>query len=181
MRLFNEAKKLGNDGNSLKALQWLEGAFVQIEKNTFRFHKVLFSPGDDIPDTLLFFIENAAQTIDLCVFTISDARLAGALVKASQRGIKVRIVSDDRKLYDKGSQVIGLNRAGIPVKVDHSQYHMHHKFGVIDGRIAFSGSYNWTYTAKEHNQENLIITTNYDIVHQYIGEFEKLWDLMYVI
>ena len=29
------------------------------------------------------------------------------------------------------------------------------KFGLIDGRILFTGSYNWTYTAKTYNQETI--------------------------
>ncbi len=31
----------------------------------------------------------------------------------------------------------------------------------------------------KHNQENLIITTNYDIVRQFEEEFEKLWKEMF--
>jgi phosphatidylserine/phosphatidylglycerophosphate/cardiolipin synthase-like enzyme len=56
---------------------------------------------------------------------------------------------------------------------------MHHKFGIIDSRIVFTGSFNWTYTATKHNQENLLITTNVDIVGQYSEQFEELWKEMY--
>jgi phosphatidylserine/phosphatidylglycerophosphate/cardiolipin synthase-like enzyme len=178
-RLFNEAKHLSNHSHTLQAVQWLENTFIDIEKNSFRYHKVLFSPGSDIPETLTFLLNRAVKTIDLCVFTISDDRLARHILEAMQRGVKIRIISDDRKTYDHGSQVYGLSQAGIHVKIDHSRYHMHHKFGVIDNRIAFSGSYNWTYTATQHNQENLIVTTNYDIVHQYTAEFGKLWGEMF--
>lgn len=181
VRLFNEAKRLGNHEHGSKAINWLEHSFYQIEKNSFRYHKVLFSPGNDIPETLTFLLQQAQSTIDICVFTISDTRLAGKILEAHRRGVKVRIISDDRKSYDRGSQVYSLHKAGIPLKIDHSRYHMHHKFGVIDNRIAFSGSYNWTYTARKHNQENLIITTNFDIVHHYINEYEELWEEMFWI
>lgn len=178
-RLFNEAKRLANHAHSLEAINWLENCFIEIERNSFRYHKVLFSPGSDIPETLTFLLNQASKSIDICVFTISDDRLASAILEAHRRGIKVRIISDDRKTYDHGSQVYGLSQTGISVKIDHSRYHMHNKFGIIDGHIAFSGSYNWTYTAQLHNQENLIITTNYDIVHQYIAEYNKLWKEMF--
>ena len=178
-RLFNEAKRFGMNGNSHKSIMWLEHAFESIEKHTFRYHQVLFSPGKDIPQTLSFLLDRAIKSIDLCVFTISDHRLGSKLIEAHQRGVKVRIISDDQKMNDRGSQIYLLNKAGIPVKTDHSRYHMHHKYGVVDGRIAFSGSYNWTYTATKHNQENLLVTTNYDIVHQYLEEYEKLWQEMF--
>ncbi len=74
-----------------------------------------------------------------------------------------------------------MRQAGINVKIDHSQYHMHNKFGVIDNKIVFTGSFNWTYTASKHNQENLLVTTNSSIVQQFSEEFEKLWDVMYAL
>jgi phosphatidylserine/phosphatidylglycerophosphate/cardiolipin synthase-like enzyme len=82
-------------------------------------------------------------------------------------------------MYDHGSAIWDLKNAGIPVKTDHSRYHMHHKFGIIDSRIVFTGSFNWTYTASKHNQENLLITTNFDINKQYSEEFEQLWAEMF--
>ena len=177
-RLFNEAKRLGQNGDGLRAIRWLENAFLVIEKNSFRYHQVLFSPGKDIPEIIAFLIDQAATSIDLCVCTISDSRLSEKLIQAHLRGVKVRIITDDQKCFDDGSQVFALSRAGIPVKTDDSRYHMHHKFAVVDGRIAFSGSYNWTYTAQNHNQENLVITTNYSIVHQSMDEYEALWNEM---
>jgi len=56
---------------------------------------------------------------------------------------------------------------------------MHNKFGIIDNRIAFTGSFNWTYTATKHNQENLLATSNFDIVNQYKDEFGRLWNEMF--
>ena len=180
MRLFNEAKLFSTNGDdSVKPIRWLENSFELIEKNTFRLHEVLISPGKQIPDTLHVLLENAKRSIDICVFTISDQSLSKRLLDAHMRGVAVRIISDDKKVNDRGSQVYNLKKAGVKVKIDHSRYHMHNKFGVIDNRISFTGSYNWTYTATKHNQENLLITTNYDIVRQFGEEFEKLWKEMF--
>ncbi len=180
-KLFNEAKRLGQNGDGLKALRWIENAFDVIEKNSFRMHEVLFSPGQDIPENIAFHIARAKKSIDLCVFTISDENLGRSLKAAHAKGIKVRLITDGNKMRDTGSQIKDLARAGLQVKVDNSKYHMHNKFGLIDGRIAFTGSYNWTYTAKAFNQENLVITTNYTIVHAFINEFEQLWEQMFTL
>ena len=180
-KLFNEAKRLGQNGDGLKAIRWLENAFDAIEKNSFRMHEVLFSPGQDIPENIAFHISRAKKSIDLCVFTISDEHLGRSIKAAHAKGIKVRLITDANKMRDTGSQIKDLARAGIQVKVDNSKYHMHNKFGLIDGRIAFTGSYNWTYTAKAFNQENLVITTNYTIVHAFINEFEQLWEQMFTL
>lgn len=178
-RLFNEAKRLGKGGDAMKAIRWLETAFDLVEKNSFRLHEVMFSPGQDIPENIAYYLSRAKRSIDLCVFTISDESLAHALKAAHARGVKIRLITDNNKMRDYGSQVKELARAGIEVKIDNSRYHMHNKFGLIDGRIVFTGSYNWTYTAKMYNQENIVITTNYTIVHKFIDEFERLWQDMY--
>lgn len=180
-KLFNEAKRLGQGGDGLRAIRWIENAFNLIEKNSFRMHEVLFSPGQDIPENIAFHLSQAKRSIDLCVFTISDELLGRCLMAACKRGIKVRLITDGNKMRDTGSQVKDLARAGVAVKVDNSKYHMHNKFGLIDGRIAFTGSYNWTYTAKAYNQENLVITTNYTIVNAFVDEFEQLWEQMYTL
>ena len=75
IRLFNEAKYLTHHDPDKSAIAWLENAFYLIEKHTFRYHKVLFSPGNDIPESLAFLLNQAVHTIDLCVFTISNKNL----------------------------------------------------------------------------------------------------------
>lgn len=82
-------------------------------------------------------------------------------------------------MFDLGSAINNLKNAGIPIKIDNSRYHMHHKFGIIDARIVFTGSFNWTYTASKHNQENLLITSNFDITKQYSKQYDILWNEMY--
>jgi phosphatidylserine/phosphatidylglycerophosphate/cardiolipin synthase-like enzyme len=178
-RLFNEARKLVQEGNGHQALFWLQNCFDIIGEYKFSMHRVLFSPGTDILLSISDLLKQAKKSLDICVFTITDERLASDIHYAHERGINVRIITDDDKMYDHGSAIKGFKAAGIPVKIDRSRYHMHHKFGIIDSRIVFTGSFNWTYTATKHNQENLLITTNVDIVGQYSEQFEELWKEMY--
>jgi phosphatidylserine/phosphatidylglycerophosphate/cardiolipin synthase-like enzyme len=180
-RLFNEARRLDIENNGQQALFWLQNCFELIDKYMFRMHRVLFSPGTDILESIADILKQTRQTLDICVFTITDERLANEIWGCHQRGIKVRIITDDDKMYDHGSVIKDLKNAGIPVKIDHSRYHMHHKFGIIDSRIVFTGSFNWTYTASNHNQENLLVTTNFDITKQYAEQFEQLWTEMFTL
>jgi len=178
-RLFNEARKFEIKDNSSQALFWLQNCFEIIDNNMFRLHQVIFSPGTDILESISDLLKQAKKTLDICVFTITDERLASEIWNCMQRGVEVRIITDDDKMYDRGSAILDLKTTGIPVKTDHSRYHMHHKFGIIDSRIVFTGSFNWTYTASNHNQENLMITSNFEIVKQYREQYEKLWNEMF--
>lgn len=178
-RLFNETRRLDASNSGQQALFWLQNCFELIDKYMFHLHKVFFSPGTDIIESISDLLGQANKSLDLCVFTITDDRLATDLLDCLERGIKVRIITDDEKMYDNGSAIQDLKNAGIPVKIDHSRYHMHHKFGIIDSRIIFTGSFNWTYSASSHNQENMLVTTNFEIVKQYVDQYELLWNEMF--
>lgn len=52
---------------------------------------------------------------------------------------------------------------------------MHHKFCIIDNKILFTGSYNWTYYAENKNFENVVKFENSkDLIKSFHEEFEKL-------
>jgi cardiolipin hydrolase len=178
-RLFHEARKIENSGQSQQTLFWLQNCFDLIDNNMFRLHQVYFSPGTEILESISDLLKQTQKTLNICVFTITDERLASDLVDCLERGIEIRLITDDDKIYDRGSAIHNLKNAGVPVKIDHSRYHMHHKFGVIDSRIVFTGSFNWTYTASSHNQENLLVTSNFEIVKEYTEQFELLWNEMF--
>ena len=178
-KLFNAAKRIQLKSPEVDVLNWLQECFNQIDRYTFRLHHVYFSPGFDILDNLREIIFLAKETLDLCVFSITDERLAYALKNSANHDVKIRIITDDMKTLDNGSQIKWLDELGIEIKIDHSRFHMHNKFGIIDNRIAFTGSFNWTKTATRANQENLLVTTNHSIVTQYHEEFERLWEEMY--
>ncbi len=150
--------------NNNEAIKWLQSCYNLIDKHSFRIHKVLFSPGTDIGNTLHDLLYNAKKSVLLCVFSITDHRLAKAVLDCYMRSVKVNVITDDRKIFDRGSEIQDMRNRGIEIKIDHSQYHMHNKFGIIDDRIVFTGSFNWTYTAQKHNQENLLVTSNHSIV-----------------
>lgn len=173
--IFNHAKKMTLKRSGLECFMWVENCFETIERYAYRYHRAYFAPGEDIPDTIWSLLRNARKTADLCVFTISHDTLAREIVNARNRGVRVRLLTDNGKQNDSGSKISSLRKQKISVKTDHSRHHMHNKFGVVDSRIVFTGSFNWTYSATNFNQENLLVTTNYTLVKQYQEEFDKLW------
>jgi len=180
-QLFERAAILEETKEGEQIVRWLQNSFQIIDKYSFRFNNVYFSPGLEIKQTIANLLREAHSSVDLCVFTITDHELAKQIINCHQRGLNVRIITDDKKTKDRGSEIIDMERAGIKIKIDHSHYHMHNKFGIIDNRVAITGSFNWTYTATKHNQENLLATSKFEIVKQYNDEFERLWKEMYNI
>ena len=121
-------------------------------------------------------VSGAQSSVDICVFTITDDRISNAIQAAHQRGVRTRIVTDDEKAFDRGSDIQRLEKAGLDIRVDRSAYHMHHKFAIFDGRLLVTGSYNWTRSADEYNEENYVISGDQRLIHRYLEMFEKLWE-----
>jgi cardiolipin hydrolase len=134
-----------------------------------------FGPGDNCPRRIRQLLGAARHKVDICVFTITDNRISSAISDAHRRGVRVRIITDNDKVHDAGSDIQELASAGIPIKVDRTQYHMHHKFALFDGNRLLTGSYNWTRGAAEYNEENFVVTSNPDLVNPFNQVFEQLW------
>ncbi len=177
-KLLEEALVVSENNSSI---EWLKNCFDELDKHAFRMHKVLFSPGTEIGETLRNLLRDAQSSVRICIFSITDNSLAREVLNCYKRGLKVEIITDDQKIFDRGSEIQDMRQEGVDIKIDHSKYHMHNKFGVIDNRIIFTGSFNWTYTASKHNQENLLVTTNAAFVQQFSDEFDKLWKEMYTL
>jgi phosphatidylserine/phosphatidylglycerophosphate/cardiolipin synthase-like enzyme len=110
------------------------------------------------------------------VFTITDDSIKDAIVAAHRRKVSIRIISDNEKAEDLGSDIDQLARIGIPVRVDQSEYHMHHKYAIFDRSRLLTGSYNWTRSAANCNEENFIITSDAVLLKSFRTSFEQLWD-----
>ncbi len=136
--------------------------------------RVAFSPGQACLKLLTSTLRAARRSVDVCVFTITDDRVSDVLLDLHARGVRLRIITDDEKAHDPGSDVTRLAKQGIPVRTDQAPDHMHHKFAIVDGRELLNGSYNWTRGAVG-NWENLHATTSPAVVSAFQQQFDALW------
>ncbi len=161
-----------------RVLEWLEDAIRLLTPRADRRSSIAetyFSPGDEGVQRLSSLIRHARQAVDVCVFTITDDRLSEALAEVAQRGVRVRILTDNDKAEDRGSDIDRLERVGIPVRVDRTEKHMHHKYAIFDRELLVTGSYNWTRSAARHNEENFIVTDEPRLVKPFRDAFRELW------
>lgn len=134
-----------------------------------------FSPSQDCAGRIVRLLNAAQRTLDIGVFTITDDRISDAILAAHRRKVAVRIVTDDDKAHDLGSDIDRLRESGVAVRIDRTPFHMHHKFALIDARRLLTGSYNWTRGAARDNEENFIITADPKLVAAFAKAFEGLW------
>lgn len=137
-------------------------------------------------------IANAKTSIDLAMYSFSDATLQKALKDAAARGVKVRYMSetagDDKSLSGdaKAKTANGqLEAAGVDVRYVNKV--MHHKFVVIDGprddlSLAASakvvtGSANWSQSGAGVYDENTLFSTGHaELALRLQREFNTMWE-----
>jgi phosphatidylserine/phosphatidylglycerophosphate/cardiolipin synthase-like enzyme len=123
---------------------------------------VYFSPNGGATDAILEGVSGAKRTILVHAYLLYSTRLAGALVRAHQRGVQVHIILDAHAQphHPPAPPVAHLVAAGIAVSLDARHAWAHDKVMILDGAIVITGSYNWTnwtVAAEQQNGENLLV------------------------
>jgi phosphatidylserine/phosphatidylglycerophosphate/cardiolipin synthase-like enzyme len=138
--------------------------------------KVYFSPNGGCQQAVISQIKQAVQTIDIAMYYLSSGKIARALVDARGRNVRLRIVLDQSQEIVSSSKSGYLIKHGFDIKYHLGFGLMHNKFAVIDGKVLITGSFNWTSTAEEKNEENLLIMMDQQTIEKYKERFEYLWN-----
>jgi cardiolipin hydrolase len=158
---FKLSQEAINEFGQITALDWLQGVIKLLYASENKVKAAAyFSPGDDCLHRIQRLVGEAQKTLDLCVFTITDNRIVRKLEEAKSRGVAIRVISDNDKSMDLGSDLDHLIRSGIDCRFDRTSAHMHHKFALADNDLLLTGSYNWTRSAASSNDENILVTNN---------------------
>jgi len=135
-----------------------------------------FSPDDDVADHIVALIEAAEKDIVFMAFSFTSDPIGDALLAAESRGVSVQGVFEESQYYsNQGGEFDRLQAAGLDVVLDGNSYNMHHKVFVIDGEIVIMGSYNFSRSAEERNDENVLMIFSPDLAAQYLAEFERIY------
>lgn len=177
-KIYELANEKVTERNYHFILEWVKTASSALLSKPTEKSNAYFSPGESCRSTIISQINNATTRLSICVFTISDDAISNAILTAHARSVKIRIITDNDKSLDVGSDIERLSKKGLAVKMDNTNNHMHHKFMIADDRTVLTGSYNWTQSAAKFNHENILLTTDPGVVKSFLQEFENLWSKM---
>ena len=125
-------------------------------------------------------IDGAARTVDVCMYSVTLADNPDALLRAVQRGVKVRVIMDEKHVFPKAEDQTRrlMNAPGVEFRTLRGTRAWgvnHNKIVLGDGEIAAVGSYNWTFGATFSNFENTMVARNPVYVNGYRNYFEWMW------
>ncbi|MBC8162032.1 MAG: phospholipase [Roseiflexaceae bacterium] len=169
---------------SNKFAQMFAGAFGSKKESNSPFPEVqvgqtqavtLFAPEDGVAQYVLERIDNAQQNIRFMAFSFTSDEIGAAMIRQREQGIPVQGVFEAQNAGGSGSEYGALLSGGVDVLEDGSCYIMHHKTIIIDDRIVITGSYNFTASAEDSNDENLLIIDDPAVAEMYIQEFNRVF------
>lgn len=121
-------------------------------------------------------INNTQRTLDIAAYEFNDPALTQAVLDAHRRGVRVRMVTDDRDgIGDDETTIHRLVGAGIPVVDDGRSALMHNKFMILDGTTVWTGSWNYTINDTYRNNNNALALRSRQAVANYQAEFDEMF------
>ncbi len=120
-------------------------------------------------------INSANESVYMAVYQMTNRYIVAAIKDAYDRGVNVKIFTDDSSLDDDAFKE--LSDYGIDIGNDSDSYAlMHDKFTIIDGKTLWTGSGNYTVYSFYRNNENYIRIEDSDIAKLYTDKFFALFN-----
>ena len=137
---------------------------------------VYFSPDDGTASSLVDLIQGAQESVYFMAFSFTSDDIAQAMLDRSRAGVTVAGVFDESQAKsNRGGEYENLVSNGLDVRLDGNPDRMHHKVIVLDGRVVITGSYNFSASAEERNDENTLVIHSPEIAAKYLAEFERIY------
>ncbi|GAB1412382.1 MAG: phospholipase D family protein [Burkholderiales bacterium] len=141
--------------------------------------EVLFAPEDDVEAAILRVLRGARRSVHVQAFLLTSRGLAAALIATQARGVQVEVLADgEQTARAENSQIPLLAAAGIPVALEVRYAAAHNKIILVDAMEAdgtvVTGSYNFTWSARTRNAENvLILRGNPAVLRAYLDNWKR--------
>ena len=131
-----------------------------------------------VDEHLADFINTATSSVDMAIYQFDLPDATQALLNAAQRGVKVRVITDqDETLEDpkENPALVQLQQAGIPVIGGNTDAIMHNKYAVVDRQRVWTGTWNFTDNdTYRYNNTGLWIESP-ELAANYTAAFETLF------
>jgi phosphatidylserine/phosphatidylglycerophosphate/cardiolipin synthase-like enzyme len=134
-----------------------------------------FAAEDEIAPILAAIIEDADNEIVFMAFSFTHEEIGEAMLARAEAGVTVRGVFETTGSNTEFSYYPPMLSAGLAVRQDGNSRIMHHKVIVVDGEIVIFGSFNFSASANDSNDENLLIVYDPVFAGAFLEEFEKVW------
>lgn len=136
------------------------------------YYSVCFTPAQKCRRKITNDIYHAKNTIEVQAYSFTAKAIAYALIKAQQRGVKVRVLVDKAQLLNP-SRLHLLLRHHVSVWLDSQVAIAHNKVMIFDHKAVLTGSYNFTNAAEYKNAENSLFIFAPSLAAKYYANWQS--------
>ncbi|MBI5743902.1 MAG: hypothetical protein HY952_05080 [Elusimicrobia bacterium] len=139
----------------------------------------IFTEQERLSDPIVKAIDRTRRTLDVALYNLQLDDAVSALVRAKERGVKVRVIFDGAHVYpEAGKQIKAVIDSGIETRVMNGRGGtgaMHCKYALFDKTLLETGSANWSGFAESFSYENIMFAADPDLVSGYQADYEWMW------
>lgn len=135
--------------------------------------KTFFSPRGGTQAAILAELSKATKSIKFLAFSFTEKNMGQIISTKKSQGLAVEGVFDSC-LLDKYSNYNLFRTNKISVYKDGNQALLHHKLMIIDDETVITGSYNFSNSAENNNNEDTIIVKSKSFANLYNQEYARI-------
>jgi phosphatidylserine/phosphatidylglycerophosphate/cardiolipin synthase-like enzyme len=136
---------------------------------------VYFTPPANASAAIVKAIDTSEREVLVQAYGFTHNAIAQALVRAHERGVKVRVLLDQKSQSSNRYVIAMLSDAQIELRQDGKHAIAHNKVMVIDQSVVITGSFNFTNSAASRNAENFLVLKSGDLAEQYRLQWKNHW------
>jgi phosphatidylserine/phosphatidylglycerophosphate/cardiolipin synthase-like enzyme len=136
---------------------------------------VYFTPPANAAAAIIKAIDASEREVLVQAYGFTHNGIAQALVRAHQRGVRVRVLLDQKSFSTNGYVIGVLENDQIDLRHDGKHAIAHNKVMVIDDSIVITGSFNFTNSAATRNAENFLILRSAGLAQRYKSVWHEHW------
>ena len=138
-----------------------------------------FAPETRVAPIIAEVVASAQSEILFMAFVFTHEDVGEAMIERAANAVAVRGVFETTGSNTVFSYFPAMQAAGfdnLQVRQDGNNRLMHHKVIIVDREIVIFGSFNFTASANDSNDENLIIVHDPTFAGFFVEEFETVWE-----
>jgi phosphatidylserine/phosphatidylglycerophosphate/cardiolipin synthase-like enzyme len=139
-----------------------------------------YAPVENLERVDVSLIDHAKSAIDIAAYVLTDRPVMLALLRAAQRGVKVRVYMDGRRIGEREPKPLFLellSSPGIEIRFKRrGSPLMHLKSYQIDGLRLRTGAANFSASALKRQDNDLIIIESQAAALAFKQRFEAIFD-----
>ncbi len=133
-----------------------------------------FAPEDMVMDQVVAEVLTAQTSVHFMAFSFTSDALGEAMRTDMDRGVTVAGIFETRGADTQYAECLPLLQKGADVTLDGNPRTFHHKVIIIDSQTVILGSFNFSNSANDENDENLLIVHDPALAQAYEQEFQRM-------